>query len=69
MKKIIFAVLGIFVGLAIIGGVLSIVGSVIGFTFWAVGAVIGKVFKLIFTPWVLIAIIIVLAYLLNKKKA
>ena len=69
MKNIIFAILGLIIGISLIGAVLTFLSSLIGITFGLVGSILGFVFSKLFTPAVLVLIIIILAYKLNKKKA
>ena len=68
MKKLVFAVLGIIIGISLIGGLLTLIGTIIGTTFGLIGTIVGLLFGK-FMPVVLIVIIIILAYKLNKKSA
>ena len=69
MKKIVMLLIGLVAILFIIGGALTLVGAILGLTFGIIGSVVGSIFKLMFTPAILVLIIIILAYKLNKKSA
>jgi len=69
MKKLLFLIGGLFIGVALIGGVFSIIGALIGITFTIFGVAISGITKILFSPAILVLIIIVLAYKLNKKSA
>ena len=67
MKKLILVIFGLCVGIFLIGGALTLLGVLFSFTFGVVGTFLGFIFKRLFTPVVLILIIIFLAYKLKKK--
>ena len=69
MKKLILVILGLCAGIFLIGGALTLLGVLFSFTFGVVGTLLGWVFKKLFTPVVLILIIIFLAYKLKQKSA
>jgi hypothetical protein len=69
MKNVLIIIGGIFVGVALIGGAFSLIGAILGITFGIIGATIAGISKIIFTPAILVLIIIILAYKLNKKSS
>jgi len=69
MKKLLFVLLGICAGIFIIGGAFTLLGVIFSLTFGLVGTVFNWLFKVLFTPAVLVLIILFLVYKLSKKKA
>ena len=69
MKKLLVLLIGLVAGIFVIGGAFTLIGALLGLTFGIIGSAIGAVFKIMFTPGVLVLIIIILAYKLNKKSA
>ena len=67
MKTLFKVVLGIFIGLFLVSGVFKLIGLVIGVTFGVVGIAMKAVWGILSSPVILILIIIILAYKLNKK--
>ncbi|MDR3120775.1 MAG: hypothetical protein LBU58_05520 [Clostridiales bacterium] len=67
MKTLFMVLLGLFLGIFLIGGIFGLLGAIIGGVFALIGGVIGLVWKVLFTPAILVLIIVVLAYKLNKK--
>jgi len=69
MKKLIMVLAGLCIGIFLLGGALTLIGTLFTVTFGVIGAIIGWLFKVLLTPAVLVLIIIFLAYKLNKKSA
>jgi len=69
MKNLFMVVLIICIGIFAIGGAFTLLGTLFSLTFGLVGSILSWVFKVLFTPAVLILVIIVLAYKLSKKSA
>ena len=69
MKKLIYVIIGLCVGIFLIGGAFTLLGAVFSLTFGLIGGIVRGLFRVLFTPAVLILIIIFLAYKLNKKSA
>ena len=69
MKKLIMVLAGLCIGIFLLGGAITLLGTIFTITFGVIGAVIGWLFKVLLTPAVLVLIIIFLAYKLNKKSA
>ena len=69
MKKLIMVLGGLCVGIFLIGGAFTLLGTLFALTFGVIGTIIGWLFKVLLTPAVLVLIIIFLAYKLNKKSA
>jgi len=69
MKNLFIVLLIICIGIFAIGGAFTLLGVVFSFTFGLVGSILSWIFKVLFTPAVLILIIIILAYMLSKKNA
>ncbi|MCL2057661.1 MAG: hypothetical protein FWH01_01190 [Oscillospiraceae bacterium] len=69
MKTLIFVLAGLCIGIFLIGGAFTLLGALFAFTFGIVGTFIKWLFNVLLTPAVLVLIIIILAYKLNKKSA
>ena len=67
MNKTLKAVLVIFIALFFLSGALRLVGSIFRVTLGLVSSLVGRLWVVLFHPAVLIAIIILLAWKLNKK--
>ena len=67
MKTMAKVLIGLFIGLFAISGVIALISAVVGMTFGVIGLIFSFVWKILFNPIVLVIIIIVLAYKLNKK--
>lgn len=67
MKTLFIVILGICLGIIVISGVFTLLGAIFSITFGIIGSVIGWIFKFLFSPAILVVIIIFLAYKLSKK--
>jgi len=67
MKTLFKVTLGIFVALFVISCAFGLIGTLIGLTFGLLGTAMGIVWRVVSNPMVLIVIILLLAYMLNKK--
>ena len=67
MNKTLKVVLVIFVALFLLSGALRLIGSIFSLTFSLVLGLIHRLWGVLFHPVVLVAIILLLAWKLNKK--
>lgn len=69
MKGIISIFLGIFLVVFIVSGFFTLFGAMLSLTFGFFGAIISILWKIVFNPVVLLLVIGLLIYRLNKKTA
>jgi hypothetical protein len=69
MGKLAKIIIGIVVALALFSGLFKVLGFLTRLTFGVIGVLASAVWRLIFNPIVLIAVIAILAWRLNTKSA
>lgn len=67
MRGIIGVFLGIFLVVFVVSGFFTLFGAMLSLTFGLFGAVISILWKIVFNPVILLLVIVLLVYRLNKK--